>query len=88
MKTINKEINLEVGMAFEVTREKLMEYVSIPTRDANLIKSYNMPLKKSVDSISNELVNHELDFEALIPQCINIIYNLYAVCHTLTAKRD
>ena len=44
----------------EVTEDTIIEYVSMQTRDINLIKSYILSLKKSMSSISKELVKHEV----------------------------
>lgn len=58
---------MAIEISIEVTRDKLKEYISMLTQGANWIKFYSISLKKSISSISKEVVNHEVAFESLMP---------------------
>lgn len=65
LESIIQQNKMALEMTLKITKDTFMEHVSAPTRDIKLKKSYTISVKKSLGSISKELVNDEFQDTSL-----------------------
>jgi hypothetical protein len=61
---------ITVGMFPKISKEVLKEYITIPSKEINLINFFLRTLKRGTRPMPKELASYEVSFNKLIFRCI------------------